>query len=256
MTGQNGAAKTLAVLEALGTVDRGEFPGGVTATELSRLVKRDRSVLSRQLKNLLDCGLVSRDDSGRYELGWRLFALAANAGDHHLVRRAVPVMQRLTALVQERSHLSVLSGGEVLTVRSESSGRLIEANGWVGRTVPVARTSSGIALLMDHDDIRLLASEISSLDINEANELVARVREARHRGFSLADRIFDAEVIGIAAPIRDVYGRIIAALNISGPAGRIEPHIFRIANHVMKAANSLSVAAGAPRQGKEAHRVR
>lgn len=256
MTGQNGAARTLVVLEALGTIDRCKFPDGVTATELCRLLNRDKSVVSRQLKNLVDCGLVSRDELGRHELGWRLFALAANAGDHHLARRAVPVLQRLSAAVQERSHLSVLSGGEVLTVRSESSGRLIEANGWVGRTVPVARTSSGMALLMDHDDIRAVTSEIDNLDPDAANELAARAREARQRGFSLADRIFDPEVIGIGAPIQDVHGRIVAALNISGPAVRIEPYVSRIANQVMKAANSLSLPADAPRHGEEGHRVR
>lgn len=256
MTGENGAAKTLAVLEALGTIDRGEFPDGVTAVELCRLLNRDKSVVSRQLRNLVDCGLVSRDESGRHELGWRLFALAANAGDQHLARRAVPVLQRLSAVVQERSHLSVLSGGEVLTVRSESSGRLIEANGWVGRTVPVARTSSGMALLMDHDDIRALTSEIGNLDPDEAGKVAARVREARQRGFSLADRTFDSEVIGIGAPIRDVHGRIVAALNISGPAERIAPYVSRIGNQVMKAATSLSLPAEAPRHDGEAHRVR
>lgn len=256
MPGQNWAVKTLGVLEALGTVDSHERPDGVTAAELSRLLDRDKSVVSRQLKNLVECGLVSRDESGHHELGWRLFALAANAGDRHLVRRAAPVMQRLTAAVRERSHLSVLSGGEVLTVRSESSGRLVEANGWVGRTVPVTQTSSGMALLMDHDDIRGLTSDISHLDSSEARELVARVREARERGYAVADRVFDRDVIGIGATIRDLNGRPVAALNISGPATRIEPHVSRIATHVVKAAESLSLPSGTHSRGEEGSRVR
>lgn len=239
---QSGADKTLRILEVIGSADTAEHPHGMTAADVSRSLKRDKSVVSRQLKSLVESGLVTRDAAGLHELGWRLYALAAQAGDHHLIRRAVPVMQRLTAVVQERSHLTVLSRNEVLTVRSESSRRLIEANGWVGRTIPVSNSSSGIALLMDHDEevLRLLVQKDLGESPAAAAELVKHVRDSRRQGFAVADRIFDPEVIGIGAPVRDAAGRIIAALNISGPASRIAGRIHALAAEVTAAADKLT----------------
>lgn len=256
ITKQHAAAKTVALLEALGAAGSDDFPEGVSVGELSRALGRDASVVSRQLYTFVECGLAQINGSGRFELGWRLFALAANAGDHYLVRHAVPLMQRVTANVQERSHLSVLSGAEVLTVRSESSGRLVQASGWVGRTVPVATTSSGIALLMDHTDVSAFTDEEDgSNDSHTSRELLNHIQQARHRGFAVADRIFDPEVIGIAAPVRASEGQIIAALNISGPAMRIEPHISQVAKHVMAAADALTDSLNGLRYRKGRQRV-
>ncbi|WP_312883908.1 IclR family transcriptional regulator C-terminal domain-containing protein [Arthrobacter sp. CAN_C5] len=150
-------------------------------------------------------------------------------------------MSKLTDNVRERTHLTVLSDGEVLTVRSESSWRSIEAQGWVGRTVSVSRSSSGMALLLDHEDEQIL--EIVRADPQGSRKQAAAFQEgiklSRQRQYTLANRIFDPEIIGIGTPVRDFSGRIIAALNISGPALRIEKHIPLFVTHLLAAAASL-----------------
>ncbi len=232
----------MAILDVLGTADAAEFPHGMTVSEVSRRLVREKSVVSRQLKNLLESGLIARDDSGCYELSWRLFALASRAGDQRLTKMAVPVMARLTEIVRERTHLTVLSGGEVLTVRSESSRRAIEANGWVGRTIPVNRSSSGMALLMDHDDdhiLELLHESDGAAPAREARSFLAQIHQGRRQKYTVASRLFDPELIGIGAPIRDQSGAIMAALNISGPASRIEARIPFFAGHLLSAVNAL-----------------
>src|SRR4051794_30782072 len=149
---RSGASRVMAILEALTSADPAVYPDGLTVADVTRMLGREKSVVSRQLKSLRETGLVSRDAAGRYELSWRLFALAVRAGDQRLTKLAAPLMLRLTEAVRERTYLSVLNDGEVLTVHSESSLRSIEAVNWVGRTIPVNRSSSGMALLMDHDD--------------------------------------------------------------------------------------------------------
>ncbi|BCW73509.1 IclR family transcriptional regulator [Arthrobacter sp. NicSoilB8] len=233
---QSGAARVMAVLEALSSGDAAEFPDGMTVSDVSRALGRDKSVVSRQLKSLLETGLVARDPEGRYELSWRLFALALRAGDQRLTKMAVPMMFRLTAVIRERSYLTVFSDGEVLTVHTESSHRSIEAVGWAGRTVPLNRSSSGMALLMDYEDDQIL--EIvrrgqDGLGTHAAREYLAHVREARETGYTVANRIFDPELIGVGAPVRDHSGRIIAAVNISGPDTRVEPNILVVAGQIL-----------------------
>jgi IclR family KDG regulon transcriptional repressor len=239
---RSGAARVMAILEALTSANPSVFPDGLCVADVARMLGREKSVVSRQLKSLLETGLVSRDESGRYELSWRLFALAMRAGDQRLTKLAAPLMLRLTEAVRERTYLTVLSDGEVLTVHSESSRRSIEAVNWVGRTIPVNRSSSGMALLLDHDDdhiIDIVRRGEDGVPAREAREFLAQVHAARERGYTVANRVFDRELLGIGAPVRDFSGQVKAAVNISGPAFRIEPHVHTFAGHLLTTVRQL-----------------
>lgn len=238
---QSGAAKISAILDALGTADASAFPEGMTVAEMSRALDRDKSIVSRQLKSLLETELISRDDEGRYMLSWRLFALASRAGDQRITRLAMPVMRRLSDTVGERSHLTVWSSDEILTVHSESSGRLIEAHDWVGRTVPALTTASGVAMMMDHDadGVSALAGRVDPSLTPRLRSIVADIERSRERGYSFVTQVADPEICGIGAPIRDFRGQIVAAINISGPTYRIEPNRKVLADHVKAAARGI-----------------
>lgn len=245
---QSSAAKMMALLEVLAAADASVHPRGMTVSEVARALDRDKSIISRQLKSLLESGLVTRDTGGCFELSWRLYALASRAGDQHLAKNAGPIMRRLTDNVRERSHLTVLSDGEVLTVRSEGSRRSLETQGWVGRTIPVVRSSSGMALLMDHDDdviLEIARSSEPKISKRQAMAFLDGIKQSRERQYTVSNRLFDPEIIGIGAPVRDISGHIIAALNISGPAARMEGHIEFFGGHLLAAANSLRQTAPA-----------
>jgi IclR family transcriptional regulator, KDG regulon repressor len=201
-------------------------------------------VASRQLKSLVESGLVERDETGRFRLSWRLFTLMAQAGDQRLLRAGIPLLRVLAGTVRDRAHLSVLSGQRVLTVHTESSTRSLEAVGWVGRLVPLWNTSSGVALIMNHTDehIRSLFDESSGLAGRRPSDIMVSVRQARARGYSVSDGQFEPDLMGIAAPVRDVHDRVVAAVNVSGPTFRVKPHVAAIASHVVAAANKLSSA--------------
>ena len=50
----------------------------------------------------------------------------------------------------------------------------------------------------------------------------------------------EAGVISVAAPIRDVSGRTVAAISVAGPAERLEPHEFKLAQATMECAAMIS----------------
>jgi len=251
-TTQTGAAKLLALLEALSEADS-ETREGLSVADLSRTLGRDKSIVSRQLRPLVDLGLVERDAAGRHRLGWRLFAVAARAGDQRLLLLAPPVMRRLTQLVRERVHLSVRRGSDVFTILSESPHRSIEAVGWVGRTAPLSCTSSGRVLLFDHtdDEIRdLFSNRFETGPGPKApqaiGELISRVAADRRQGFALVVDEFEDGLSAVAAPVRDVHGRIVASLNISAPSFRIGDHLAMAGRQVCQAALHLSSTLSAP----------
>ncbi|MCP3803652.1 IclR family transcriptional regulator [Allokutzneria sp. A3M-2-11 16] len=238
------AARLLAALEAISN-----SRDGLTVAEFARALGRDKSIASRQLRPLVDLGVLERGPDGRHRLGWRLFTLAARAGDQRLLLLAPPVMRRLSDLSGERVHLSVLHGREVLTILSESSRQMIEAVDWVGRTAPVHCTSSGRVLLFDHrdDDVRCLLGDErlavrSSAAPATAEDFLRRLCEARKLGYALVDGEFDVDLVAAAAPVRDFSGRIVASINVSAPAYRLKERLWHTGRQVASAAAHLSKA--------------
>lgn len=247
--GSSSLQRTLAILTALGSEAAAER-GGLGVVEIARRVGKEKSQVSRALKALDQAGLVERDpDTLVYRLGWRVFTMASNAGHPRLLATAPPVLRSLMGVLKERVHLTVLTGDGALTVLSESPMRAVQATGWVGRVTPLHTTSSGRALLFDHsdDEVRLLFDSVPPSPAGprapgSADDFLARLHEARGLGYALVEEEFEAGLVAAAAPVRDFRGRVIAALNVSGPQYRMGPELDRAGRVTLNAARRISRA--------------
>ena len=228
--------------------DEAVLRGGLGVVAIARLVGREKSQVSRALKTLADTGLVERDpDTLDYRIGWRLLAMAARSGGRGLVAIAPPALVELVTELGESAHLSVLEGDRVLTLLSESPPRALHATGWTGARIPAYCTSSGRALLFDHDREALQSlfaeTEFSPLGPRapgDVDDLHRRIASARPRGYALTDEEWERGLVGAAAPVRDFRGRIVAALNVSGPKFRLGDELEPAGQRVKQAADDLS----------------
>ena len=226
---------------------------GLSVTRISALVGREKSQVSRTLKVLGEHGFVDRDpETLAYRIGWRVYSLAGQAGRPQLLEEAAPVLARLVRELGETAHLSLLRGNEVMTVLSEAPNRAVQAVGWVGRTVPVHCTSSGRALLLDHElaDLARLLDEFELDDCGPnaprtLEELFERIRSARARGFATVDEEFERGLVAAGAPVRDFRARIVAAVNVSAPKFRFGTQLEAAGEAVKSAADELSQRLGA-----------
>jgi IclR family KDG regulon transcriptional repressor len=226
--------------------------GGLGVVRIAELVGREKSQVSRALRTLAQSGLVERDAATReYRLGWRLFTLAARVADQRLMALGPPVLHELVGALGETAHLTVLDGGDVVTVLSEASPSVVRAIEWTGRAVPAHCTSSGRALLLDHDvaSLRALLGD-GPLDApapgapRDVPALADRIAAARERGYAVVDGEFEAGLVGVAAPVRDFRGRIVAALNVSAPKFRLGPRLDAAGRAIRTAADQLSSGLG------------
>lgn len=240
----------ISILVALAGLPADE--GGLGVVRIAELLEQDKSQVSRTLKALAAWGLVERDaDTRAYRLGWRLYALAGRAGDPRLLAAARPVLARLVAELDETVHLSVLRGTEVLTVLSRSPGRVIHAASPVGETVPASCTSAGRALLLDyrHEELAALFGDAAlprpgPKAPRDVPALAKRIVAARARGFATVVDEFEVGLVGAAAPVRDFTGRVVAALNVSGPAFRFATRLDAAGLAIRAAAGRLSGSVG------------
>lgn len=245
--------RALGLLEALGT-DAVIAAGGCGVNELAERIGRDKSQVSRMLATLARAGFVDRDPrTRRYRLGWQLFALAARSGDQRLLAAAAPVLVRLVRETGESSHLSVLRGGAVLTLLTESPSRAVQAVSWVGRLAPTTCTSSGRALLLDYDRGQLAAmfgsdgwQPPTAKAPRDVDDLLERISRARIAGYARVEEESEPGLVAVAAPVRDAGGRIVAAVNVSAPRFRLGRRLARAGTAVAAAAADLTAALGRP----------
>lgn len=245
----------LLALEILARAE-GQDEAGLGVVDVARRLGVDKSQASRTLRALADHGLAERDAASRaYRLGPRVFAYAALVSERRLLRVAPPVLEQLVNALGERAHLSVLDGTSVLTLLSHSPPHAVQAAGWAGRTVPAYCTAAGRALLADHDTeaLRELLDGVELVrrgpgTVASFADLSARVREVAERGYAVADEELEPGLSAVAAPVRSFDGRVVAALNVSGPSFRFRPRLQEAGEEVTRAAARLhdeTVAASA-----------
>lgn len=227
--------------------------GGLGVKRLSELTGHEISRVSRTLEVLAESRLVERDpQSLAYRLGWRFFALAANAGQTHLRQAGAQFVRLLTDEFGERAYLSVLDGREVLTIISESATHTLQAAGWVGRSHPYLYcTSAGRALLFGHSDEELNAL-LADVEFRPPGpggptsfaDFAARLARERTKGWVYVDEEFEHGLVGIAAPVFDFDGRVVAALNLSGPKFRAGKSLAAAGPRLTEVARELSTLLG------------
>lgn len=226
-------ARGLRVLELLAD----DASGRLRVVRLAELLGEDKSQVSRTLQTLAEHGYVEREPESRaYALGWRVYALAARAGDRRLLAAGASLLRRLVGELDESVHLSVRQGGSVLTLLEESPSHALHAPGRVGGLTPIATTSAGRVLVSD-----LSEEERGALGLAALEPVIAEVAA---RGFSVVREEFEPGLVAAAAPVRGPAGSIVAALNVSGPRFRLDDRLEAAAARLVAAADELSAAIG------------
>ena len=132
-------------------------------------------------------------------------------------------------------------------------GRQIDASHQNQREVrraPVWCVATGKALLAHASadfiyDVATHLVRFTERTIVDRDELLEHLQAVRRNGFAVNHCEWREGVSGIAAPVRDSSGNVVAAIGISGPATRFRQKDIRPrAATVIEAANSISAALG------------
>lgn len=239
--------KGLVLLE---TLARSEQACGVT--ELANELKLTKSNVHRLLQGLVHQGFARNvADSGRYELTMKLWELGSHVFGRLDVRQiADPFMKELATKTSETVHLSALDGVDVLYLAKIDSPQPVRAYTTVGGRAPAQCVATGKAQLAWADAITIVAAKETlkphtTRSITSPEQLDVELERIRVQGFAINVGEWREQVCGVAAPIRDGSGRIIAALGVSGPADRLKPRVMHnLASTITQACEHVSSLLG------------
>jgi DNA-binding IclR family transcriptional regulator len=216
-TGVQVVDRAVGVLDAIARDGPTSLADLVTATGLPRPTAHRLAVALEQH------GLLARDELGRFVLGGRLAAWGA-AAQRPLVDAARPILADLVTDTGESAQLYVREGDHRVCIAVHERPSGLRDTVPLGAVLPLTRGSGGKVLLAWADDAN--------------TKTFAAVRR---RGYAQTVGEREAGVASVSAPVRDLDGRVVAAISVSGPIERLGAHPGRrLAEPVVRAADRLS----------------
>lgn len=189
--------KGMAVLEAFDS----EHPT-MTLQELTERTGLGRSATQRFVHTLDVLGYLVRDPKTlRYRLSNRAFLfvrsiLSANSA----LEQSFHLLSQLAEQTGETASWLERDGDAAVVVATVPSPHRSATVLPIGTRLDLASSSAGLFL-----------ADIATLDPISAE----RASQARQTGWAISDSDLDRGSLTVAAPVRDIRGRIIAAINIS-----------------------------------------
>ena len=203
-------------------------PRGETAAALAARCDINRATAWRLLGTLEAHGLVERDPStNRYKVGLALIRMSAAAGYDGLVRRARPILERVSEQTGETAALAI-AGLHGVTYVGEAAPQSVLAVSWLAREVPLHATSTGkafLAWLPQDEAIGMLDTPLpgfTDTTVTDSELLLAELTKTRARGYAECAGEFEATLYGVSAPVLNATdARPVAIFSIWGPVNRV-----------------------------------
>ena len=199
-------------------------------TELAEKMDLTKSNVHRILQGLVHQGFARKvNETGQYELTMKLWELGSYVFSKLDLREiARPFMETLARQTAETVHLSLLDGTDVLYLAKIDSPQPVRAYTTVGGRAPAQCVATGKAQLAwaEPEVLELIKQKLyahTPQSITTPEALEAELARIRTIGYAINRGEWRAQVCGVACPIRDASGKVIAALGTSGPAERLKP---------------------------------
>jgi IclR family acetate operon transcriptional repressor len=224
MIAQTGTQSTDRAAQLLVRVVESSEP--LAVGELAAVTGLPKSTASRLIGSLERAGLLQRAGlRGGLRPGPVLlrFAQRGIAGDD-ILALAEPELRHLSALSGETVNLAVAGPLGPETIAEIETRHVLGTGGWVGRRgVPLHASAFG-KVFLSCGAMHLPPGELASFaprTITDRRRLEADLAKARVTGYVTAVDELEDGLAAVAAPVRDVFGEIVAALAISGPTLRM-----------------------------------
>lgn len=214
-SGESVAERIVRVLETF-DADR----SAQTPTEIGRRAGLPSSTAHRLVAELVDTGLLDRDESGQVRLGMHLWEVAQRGSRALRLRQAaLPFMERVQARIREHTQLAVWERDETLFLERLSHPDAVSNIARIAGRLPLHASSAGLVLLAFADDAdreRVLARPLTPVgpgSVTDRARLEALLADVRRDGVVVARGFVEPVSAAVAVPVRE-RGRVIAALSV------------------------------------------
>src|SRR5262245_41451032 len=199
-----------------------------TGAEIADEIGVARSTGYRYMQSLVNAGFVE-EAAGGFRLGPRIFELArlARAGTR-LADVAMAPMQSLAAAVGETVLLTRRSGRFVVCLELVEAPHPVRLSYERGHVLPINAGAAAEVLLAwaPPDEVTAVLNaapleRFTAKTLTDPGQLQNRLAQIRKEGVAVSQGELDEQILGVAAPIHDARGRVVAAVSVAALASRV-----------------------------------
>lgn len=210
-------ARGLRVIEVMG-----QSTGHQNIAQVSEAAGLPRTVVRRLLLTLTELGFVKTDDKD-YWLTPKVLRL----GMTYLYslpfwKQSQWILEDLGTKVKQSCAIAVLDGNEIVYIQRFHTKRILSMNPSIGSRLPAYPVSMGRVLLSSLPEPALQDymadvefKKLTSRTITDPDQLLKTITLVRDAGYAWVDAELDDAICGLAVPVRDQEGNVIAAMNVS-----------------------------------------
>ena len=190
----------------------------ISFTDIAARTGLPLSTVHRLVGELVEWRFLAKNETGRYQLGIRLWALAQNTG-RQLRDAAKPLLQDLFSLTGETTHLAIREGNEALYIERLYSTKRLARAAKVGGSLPLHATAVGKCILAFEEDwvrdsyLQLPLKAFTPFTEVNPHRLAGQLVKFRKQGYATAHEEVTIGSSSIAVPIFHT-GRLGGALGL------------------------------------------
>ena len=237
-------ARGLSVIRAFG-------PGReqMTLADIAKVTLLPRATVRRALFTLVSLGYAA-DDGRQFRLTPRILSLGhAYLSSTPLPGLLQPALETVSESTRESCSASILDGTEIVYIARSATKRIMSVGLSVGSRLPAYCTSMGRVLLaaepLERQKALLQQTSFKTLTdktITDPAKLLSELSKVKAQGFAYVDQELEIGLRSLAVPVHNVQGQVVAAINISTQASRMDEASLQstIRDALLKAAQSLT----------------
>jgi DNA-binding IclR family transcriptional regulator len=240
--------KTIDILDYLSDVKR-----DVGVTELSLKLDLPKSTVHRILKVLLRHSIVEQEkDTSRYRMGLRLLKYSNSLLRSFDLRQiAKPILEKVCNETGETTFLTIWKNDQGFCIDSIFSSQNISLFVEIGRKMPFHCTAGSKIILANQpiEDIKRIISQEPLLrytpnTIVDPKKLMDHLLEIKDKNYAICEEELQEGIKAVAAPIKNIKGKTIASITITGLAQKLNSNMERLIKIVTDAATEISKRLG------------
>ncbi|MGM0901230.1 MAG: IclR family transcriptional regulator domain-containing protein [Bacillota bacterium] len=206
----------------------------LTISEAARATGLSKPTARRILLTLEHLGFAE-SRNGIFSLTAQTLTLGyAYLSSQNMWNIAQPFMRDLVQKTGESTSIAVLDRTDIIYVARQSTKRIMTINLNVGSRLPAYATSMGHVLLAHLPEAQLNAyledvtiEKYTQNTITDKDELKKILVDVQQKGWTIVEQQLEDGLRSIAVPIKNSYGKVIAAINSSVHAGRVSSETLR-----------------------------
>jgi len=198
-------------------------------TELSRRLALHKNNVFRLLATLESRNFIEQNQStGCYRLGLKNLEMGQTFSRHlDLQVQSRPVLESLTAALQETSCITVMKGENIVSLDAVETPLPVRVVTRLGVNLPSHCSAPGkifLAAMSLREQKLHLPKELQRFTphtIIDPQQLFDQLAQVAVQGYSRDDEELEIEVRCVSAPICDASRQVVGAISVTGPVNRM-----------------------------------